>query len=86
MTEKIIKNWIPTNSGIFPETHSQHGRDFESDEVIVYTDGEKYITRYIRQYDQNLNKLVWEGWQLVLNGELTHTDITHWIDVGIPKN
>jgi hypothetical protein len=78
--------WISVDSGIFPEVHSQHGRTFESDEVVVYTDGEKFITRYIKEYDLNLSKVIWEGWLLVLNGELSHSDITHWIDIGTPSN
>jgi hypothetical protein len=78
--------WISVDSGVFPETHSQHGRTFESDEVVVYADGEKFITRYIKEYDINLSKVIWEGWLLVEQGELNHTDITHWIDIGTPSN
>jgi hypothetical protein len=77
--------WIATNSGVFPETHSQYRQTFESDEVVVYADGEKFITRYIKEYDLNLSEVIWEGWEIVERGDLSPSEISHWFDVGVPN-
>lgn len=79
-----LKEWISVSSGIFPETHSMHGDTYESDEVVVYINGEKEFDRYIRVHDKYTRKKIFEGWLSVYTGENCHGDITHYINVGNP--
>jgi hypothetical protein len=83
----VSDGWINVKgSNLRPDPHSQHNREYVSDEVMIYCDGEKYITNWIKIFDINHKNIIFEGWIIVLRGELDNDDITHWIDVGIPKN
>lgn len=72
--------WISVKTRL-PETDSQHGEDFVSDFVGVWTDEGFSADRYIKTYDLRggTGKKLSEGW---LNSE----DVTHWMQPTKPND
>jgi hypothetical protein len=74
------EQWIPVNIAL-PETDFQHGEQFLSEEVAVWTMEGFMSDRYSRTYDLRggTHRLISEGWSY--NGN----DVTHWKKVLPPK-
>ena len=60
--------WINIKDEL-PITHSQHNRDFLSDEVGVWTDEGFSSDKYVRNYNNGV--LISQGW-------VYNENVTHW--------